>query len=128
MVVRCADKQGSKMTDIFQKIFYSQEKIAEIQQYKEIKSLISVNQIHQKKYKYMTMYHIETADYEIDADCMFTSRYIEAAPHRESYFLMYIHKKPGDKKNTVTIQDEKFAKRIYKKMQRKWNRNNNHVR
>jgi len=114
--------------NIFRKIFCSNEKTAENQQYKEIKSLISANEIHKKKYKYMTMYHIETADYEIDADCMFTPRYVKESPHKAKYFLMYIHKIPGRRKNTVTIQDEKFAKRMYNKMQRKWKRNNSHVK
>jgi len=117
------------MINIFQKIFPLKQKITEIGQKHKIRSLISANEIHQKKYQYMTMYNIETDNYEIEADCMFhIRRHIETVPYHAQYFLMYIQKKPTRDKHTVVIKNEKFAKRMYNKMQRKWNRNKHHVK
>lgn len=112
------------MTNIFQKIFFFDEKLAQIKTHWRIMALVRSNTIYHKTYKFMDRFSIVTPDFQVDAYHM--------AKQNPQNTQCYISLIPTDKQLCDTYfsnkSDEQFAKRIYNKMQRKWNRNNTHVK
>jgi len=99
-------------------------KLAQNKTHWRIRALVRSNTIYHKTYKFMDRFSVVTPDFQVDS-------YLMSKPKSQNtqYYVGLI---PTDRKlrdgyfsNSL---DEKFAKRMYHKMQRKWNRKNEHVK
>lgn len=113
------------MANIFQKIFYSDEKLAQTKTHRQIRTLVRSNIIYHKTYKFMNRFSVTTPDFQVDAYCM-------TNPKMQQNIHYYVSIIPLDKQfgdgYFSNKSDEQFARRMYNKMQRKWNRKNEHVK